>query len=466
MLAIATNHTHGFAQSSATITVTLYCDAKTGSVVNLGDFSICGTGGCINKSVYAMAAPDPGSLNWNWSTNVITQQPETSSVYVDLPLDQPGSHTITVTASVAASSGSAGSATPSGEGTIDIAYTVVKVKTITPKEDLEIFLGDTLSKEHFVIETDPPGKEDMVDVTSVVIAPGDNLVTASCGVSHATTNIVGYNISVAFGAAFPGADGSMIVPYTVTSDADATAYSIAYIGSGGIVAGDTSGTFYGPQTYASAVSTQPTSSLASGAAYNPSAPAAATIGPLIRLAAKHGGTIIQGLGAFGTAAATYIMGWGDRDATVTPSADAQPVDINVSTTAAGWIPKNVTAKASCTPHGKTHTWGGLFSYVQDAQITVKVTDVSVNKVDFNGIYQLDVSCILVGTLDALDTSIYGKGATAYTFEPVYQTTERRYYSQSGAGSATLFIHNGNANGEGEHLSWGGGMRAATFTISF
>ena len=112
------------------------------------------------------------------------------------------------------------------------------------------------------------------------------------------------------------------------------------------------------------------------------------------------------------------------------------------------------------------TWGGLFSYVQDAQITVKVTDVSVNKVDFNGISQFDVSCSLVGNLDALDTSIYGKGATAYTFEPVYQTTERRYYSQSGAGSATLFIHNGNANGEGEHLSWGGGMRAATFTISF
>lgn len=466
MLAIVMNHAQGFAQSSGTITVTLYCDAKPGSVVKLGDFSICGTGGYINKSVYAMASPDPGGLTWTSSTNVITEQPETSSVYVDLPLDESGDHTITVTANVASSSGPHGSATSKGDGTITISYTVVKVKKITPKEDLEILQGATLSKDDFDIETDPPGKQDMVDVTSIVIGPGDNLVTASCGNSHATVNIVGDNISVAFGAAYPGVDGSMVVPYTVTSGIDATAYSITYIGSGGVVTGDTVGTFYDPQTYASAVSTKPTVSPASVAAYNPAAPVAMVWGPLIRLLGKHAPVIIEAAGAAAAGAATYIMGWGERDPSVNPSADAQPVDINVSTAAAGWIPKNVTAKASCTPHGKTHTWGGLFRYAQGAQVTVKVAALSVNKVYFNGISHFDVSCCLTGTLDTLDTSSYDKGASSHTFQPNYQTTDRLYYSENGAGAATLYIHNGNANGQGEHLSWGGGVRTANFTIRF
>ena len=81
------------------------------------------------------------------------------------------------------------------EATVDSlpSYTVVKVESIALKDSSaeNIEVGDVLTKEDFDIVTYPEEYDDMVEVEDVTISVGNNVVTATCGSSSASTTVVG-----------------------------------------------------------------------------------------------------------------------------------------------------------------------------------------------------------------------------------------------------------------------------------
>ena len=89
---------------------------------------------------------------------------------------------MTVSVTATSNGGSGGS----GSDSITIKAKIVAVATIALKDGVKDtkFVGDTLVKSDFDITTTPSGNEDMVNVASVVITPGDNVVSATCGYSH------------------------------------------------------------------------------------------------------------------------------------------------------------------------------------------------------------------------------------------------------------------------------------------
>lgn len=162
---------------------------------------VCGES---QASVSATAiAPIPGypcrpisAPTWSWAVNgppgvTISGNGPTATVSADIC--SAGAYNIWVTARATWTDACNVTYSTSGSAPIN-TLNVVAVTAITPLSEVsQKNIGDTLTKADFTITTNPPGFEnqEFVTVASVTIQIGDNVVTATCGCSTATTDVVG-----------------------------------------------------------------------------------------------------------------------------------------------------------------------------------------------------------------------------------------------------------------------------------
>lgn len=327
--------------------------------------------------------------SWSWSVDGpsgVSVEGNGPSATVTANIGTAGTYSITATATATWSDSCGGFYSASGSVTFN-PLTVVEVVSITPLDEVYSTknIGDTLTKADFSITTNPPGYDDLVTVNPVTVQVGDNIVMATCGISYATTDVIGCqrsgslsdlivgpsysDDSVNFTALIQGCDGE----YTVTaSGPDAV-----------IDGGDTSGNLTANQSHSGTVYVNATPPNGSGQSRLPillNGSLAYGLGGIsgsaeIKQVNGDGGltlgilALIAAVGGTGTAAYGLSLSW--TDPVVNPGGSV-PISITNSWDPQNWNQTTVTDTFTMTAQGKARSSAFGYKYTWNATETLNV----------------------------------------------------------------------------------------------
>jgi hypothetical protein len=210
-----------------------------------------------DASVSAMATPPTPPSNctltgpsWSWSVNGpagVVVNGNGSSATVAANVSTSGTYSVTVTAT-ATWMDSCGTQYEASNSVTLNDLIMVSVVSITPLPEVYSTktIGDTLTQDDFSITTNPAGYANLVTVNPVTIQIGDNIVTATCGSSSATTDVIGCQFSGSLSGLIVGGTGNDdSVNFTAEVQGCDGSYTITGNDSDSVIdGGDTSGTLY------------------------------------------------------------------------------------------------------------------------------------------------------------------------------------------------------------------------------
>ncbi len=353
------------------------------------------------------------------------------------PVSAAGNDTVTCTGALTLSDGTQVGSSPSGS--VQVAAVAVDSIALIPNpstqqeqgtygpitDTFNYQIGEKITRSDFTITTTPTGYGDYqvpssndtpgpylvtLSPESFQVAVGDNVVTATCGASSQSLDVVGANASGSWSAIAPsdGTEAAIIgLPFTaeVTSGngGPGGTYEVAAVsGNGGIIGGDTGGSLTEGVPYSS------TADLTDSGGYGgdqesvgltvqaspPSGGGASAMAANVNYKSAAEGGAAPSSVLTGLIKAFVSVGFSWEPPQITPSnnvGNANGILLTVSTQLP-YVPQNVQATASCSAGGTAFYFlaGSTWEWTDDPSATVQVQNLSAKTVLEPGVGNVSV----------------------------------------------------------------------------